>query len=106
MIQNVVQQMQLLAAQAAGKPTGLAQSQAAAQAGGSFATELQRSLARVSQAQESANAMAQAYELGVPGVSLDQMMIESQKASIAFQATVQVRNRLIAAYQEISNMPV
>ncbi len=106
MIQNVVQQMQALAAQAAAKPSGTSQAQAAAQAGGSFATELQRSLVRVSQAQESSNAMAQAYELGVPGVSLDQMMIEAQKAGIAFQATVQVRNRLVAAYQEISNMPV
>jgi flagellar hook-basal body complex protein FliE len=33
-------------------------------------------------------------------------MIDMQKASIAFQATVQVRNRLVAAYQEIASMPV
>lgn len=105
MINNVVETMQQLAAAAANQrpatPTvGLAQNP------GSFATELQRSLAKVSQAQEAAYAQAQAYVLGEPGVALDQVMIDSQKAGIAFQTTVQVRNRLISAYQEISSMPV
>lgn len=104
MIKNVVEQMQQVAAMAANRPA--APMAGLAPASGSFATELQRSLSRVSQAQEAAYAQAQAYELGMPGVSLDQVMIESQKAGIAFQATVQVRNRLIAAYQEISSMPV
>lgn len=104
MIKNVVEQMNQLAALAANRPA--APSAGLAQPAGSFATELQRSLAKVSQAQEAAYAQAQAYELGVPGVSLDQVMIDSQKAGIAFQTTVQVRNRLISAYQEISSMPV
>jgi len=29
-----------------------------------------------------------------------------QKASLAFEATVQVRNKVMQAYQEIMNMPV
>ncbi len=99
--------MQALAAQAANqKPATPAGLGAAAPDPVNFADALQNSLSRISQAQEASNAMREAYELGVPGVSLDQVMIESQKSGIAFQTAVQVRNRLIAAYQEISSMPV
>ena len=60
----------------------------------------------MSNAQEAANLKAQAFELGEPGVALNDVMIDMQKASIAFQTTIQVRNRLVAAYQEIASMPV
>lgn len=73
---------------------------------GSFAAELSRSLQRVSAAQNDAAAQARAFQAGEPGVSLNDVMIDMQKASLAFQATVQVRNRLVAAYQEIASMPV
>lgn len=73
---------------------------------GSFAAELARSLKRVSNVQNMAHAQAQAFEMGTPGVALNDVMIDMQKASIAFQTTVQVRNRLVAAYQEIANMAV
>jgi flagellar hook-basal body complex protein FliE len=33
-------------------------------------------------------------------------MLSMQKANIAFQATVQARNRLVTAYQDIMNMPI
>jgi flagellar hook-basal body complex protein FliE len=33
-------------------------------------------------------------------------MVAMQKSSIAFQATVQVRNKMVAAYQDIMNMQV
>jgi len=42
----------------------------------------------------------------VPGVELSQVMLEAQKASVSFRATVEVRNRLVSAYQEIMNMPI
>lgn len=73
---------------------------------GGFAAELARSLKKVSQAQNAAHAQAQAFETGTPGIALNDVMIDLQKASIGFQASVQVRNRLIAAYQEIANMSV
>ena len=103
-IENVLAQMRAVA-QAAGAPAS-ASSPAVASATGGFAAELARSLSRLSQAQNAANAQAQAFELGETGVSLNDVMIDLQKASIAFQATVQVRNRLVAAYQEIASMPV
>ena len=33
-------------------------------------------------------------------------MVEMQKASVPFRATTEVRNRFVAAYQEIMNMPI
>ena len=43
--------------------------------------------------------------MGAP-VSLNDVMIEMQKANISFQTGVQVRNRLVTAYQDIMNMTV
>lgn len=76
------------------------------EAPGGFAAELQRSLERVSSMQHSATQQAKGFILGDPDISLNNVMIDMQKASIAFQATVQVRNRLVAAYQEVASMPV
>lgn len=104
-IENVLAQMRAVA-QAAGASSAAPSSANAAAIGGGFAAELARSLNRVSQAQSAANAQAQAFELGEPGISLNDVMIDLQKASIGFQATVQMRNRLVAAYQEIASMPV
>ncbi|MEO6986063.1 MAG: flagellar hook-basal body complex protein FliE [Paralcaligenes sp.] len=101
-IKSVLQQMSAMADMAAAPKNAAASSPAS----GGFAAELQHSLQRVSALQDSANTQAQAFELGTPGVSLNNVMIDMQKANIAFQATVQVRNRLVAAYQEIASMPV
>ena len=75
-------------------------------ASGGFAAELKRSLDNVSAMQQASTQQAKAFMLGDPDVSLNNVMIDMQKAGIAFQATIQVRNRLVAAYQEIASMPV
>lgn len=77
----------------------------AAVAGGGFAGELQKSLDRISDAQQSASAQAEAFELGKPGVALNDVMVDLQKAGIGFQTGLQVRNKVVQAYQEIMNMP-
>lgn len=46
------------------------------------------------------------FELGDQSVSLADVMIAKGKAGIAFEATVQVRNKVIEAYDKIINMPV
>lgn len=74
-------------------------------AAGGFAGELKKSLARISDAQEHAYGQAEAFELGKPGVALNDVMVDMQKANIGFQTGLQVRNRVVAAYQEIMNMP-
>lgn len=73
---------------------------------GGFAAELSRSLQRVAEVQNHAHVQAEAFEAGVANISLNDVMIDLQKANIAFQTTVQMRNRLVQAYQEIANMPV
>ncbi|NLC35339.1 MAG: flagellar hook-basal body complex protein FliE [Alcaligenaceae bacterium] len=102
-IENVLSQMRQVAQAAASLP---AYSDRVADTQGGFAAELQRSLSKVSEMQNTANAQTQAFQAGAPDITLNDVMVDMQKASIAFQATLQVRNRLIQAYQEISSMPV
>ena len=71
-----------------------------------FANLIRQGLDSVNQTQASANNPATAFEKGVPGVELPQVMIEMQKAAVSFRAVTEVRNRLVNAYQEIMNMPV
>jgi flagellar hook-basal body complex protein FliE len=60
----------------------------------------------VNETQQSSGALATAYQQGDPGVSLTQVMVASQKASVSFQALTQVRNKLVEAYQDVMNMPI
>jgi flagellar hook-basal body complex protein FliE len=72
----------------------------------SFASVLRNGLERINEAQAQSSASQRAFERGDPGIDLPQVMIDMQKASIAFRGAVEVRNRMISAYQEIMNMPV
>lgn len=60
----------------------------------------------VNEQQMQASQTATAYERGDPNVDLTQVMINMQKASVSFQAMTQVRNRLVAAYEDVMNMPI
>lgn len=69
-----------------------------------FANILKSSLDGVNQTQRQAEAMQQAFVLGDDKVSLSDTMIAMQKANISFQTAVQVRNKVVAAYNDIMNM--
>ncbi len=71
-----------------------------------FSEALKNQIDQVAQAQNKARELSQAFASGDDKVSLSDVMITSQKAGIAFQATVQVRNKLVTAYQEMMNMQV
>lgn len=71
-----------------------------------FAAALRASLDGVSNAQQKAEQLGKRFVLGDDSVNLSDVMIVGQKANIAFQATVQVRNKLVSAYQDIMNMQV
>ena len=71
-----------------------------------FADALKNSIAQVSDAQLKAGEQGKAFTMGDDKVSLSDVMVSMQKASIGFQATVQVRNKLVSAYHEIMNMQV
>jgi flagellar hook-basal body complex protein FliE len=78
----------------------------AATGGVDFANVLKSSLDSVAQAQNTAEDMQKAFVLGDDKVSLSDTMIAMQKANIEFQTTVQVRNKMVAAYNDIMNMQV
>ncbi|AZY50881.1 flagellar hook-basal body complex protein FliE [Bordetella avium] len=104
-VESMLQQMRAVVRAAqnqAATPTDLSPSAAS----GSFAAELQNSIRKISNAQNAAGNQAKAFEMGVPEVSLNDVMIDLQKASLGFQSAVQVRNRLVAAYKEISSMSI
>ena len=71
-----------------------------------FLTELKTALDTISQTQIQANNQAKAFEMGEPNVSLNEVMVNLQKSSVSLQFGIQVRNRLVAAYQEVMNMNV
>ncbi|CAI0750245.1 flagellar hook-basal body complex protein FliE [Serratia entomophila] len=99
-IEGVLQQLQAAAIQAG--QTG----QAPTAPGVSFASELKAAIGKISDTQQAARKQAQDFELGAPGISLNDVMVDLQKSSVSLQLGVQVRNKLVAAYQDIMNMPV
>jgi len=72
----------------------------------SFAQTLKNALEGVNDAQHHAGTLSEAFERGEPGADLAQVMVSAQQAQVAFRATVEVRNRLVQAYQDVLNMPV
>jgi flagellar hook-basal body complex protein FliE len=96
------------AARAGLTPTGqpLAPKAAPAVEGAGFQQALGKALGAVSKSQIEASAMQREVQMDNPTVSLEQTMVAMQKAQIGFQATLQVRNRLVQAYSDIMNMQV
>lgn len=70
-----------------------------------FGSALTDALKGVNMEQIKANTLAEQFEMGKTD-DLAAVMIAGQKSSIAFQTVLQVRNRLVAAYQDIMNMPI
>jgi flagellar hook-basal body complex protein FliE len=71
-----------------------------------FGEIMSQAVNKVNEVQKASSAMATAYEQGVAGVDITDVMIASQKASVSFQAMVQVRNKLVEAYRDVMNMPI
>jgi flagellar hook-basal body complex protein FliE len=71
-----------------------------------FSSLLTDSINKVNDTQQQADKLAQAFETGGTDASLAEVMISLQKASVSFQAMVQVRNKLVEAYKDVMNMPM
>jgi flagellar hook-basal body complex protein FliE len=72
----------------------------------SFSSLMKSAVDQVNETQKASGTLKKAFEMGDPSVSLADAMIASQKASVAFQATLQVRNKLVSAYEEVMRMSV
>ena len=71
----------------------------------SFSELVKGAVNSVNDLQQKSTVMAAAYESG-DDVPLTDVVLSMQKSSIAFEATLQIRNKVIKAYEDIKNMPV
>ena len=102
-IQQVLSEMRALQARASGlapEPAALASQPS------DFANLMKRSVDGVATMQNQATALANAYEAGDKSVDLTRVMLEVQKAGLAFHAMTEVRNKLVDAYTQVMNMSV
>ena len=78
---------------------------AAAEPAGNFAGALKSALDGVNASQSKAADLSEAYQRGEE-TDVAKVMLARQEAGVAFEATLQVRNRLLSAYQDIMRMGV
>ena len=71
-----------------------------------FSQTLSNAIDNVSRTQQTASELQTAFELGDPKADLARVMVAMQQSQVAFRATVEVRNRLVKAYQDVMNMPI
>ena len=103
-IDRMLAQLRTAAALAARKPQA-AESTAPAQKT-DFANVLKSSLDQVSRVQQNAEKLVQDFTVGDPNTNLHDVVISMQKANISFQQAVQVRNKLVQAYQEVKDIRI
>jgi flagellar hook-basal body complex protein FliE len=89
-----------------GMPVAGSAAPAQAAGGTSFTSAMSQALRNVSEAQRESSRLQREVQLDNPTVSLEQTMVAMEKASLGFQAVLQVRNRLVSAYTDIMNMQV
>jgi flagellar hook-basal body complex protein FliE len=82
---------------------GAGASSAASQPG-NFLSLVSDALQGVSAQQSSAASAEAGYAAGVPGATLGKALVASDRAEVAWNATVAVRNEVVSAYQAVMNM--
>jgi flagellar hook-basal body complex protein FliE len=70
-----------------------------------FTDSVKNLLSKVNEVQVKSSSMQEAYQRG-EDIPLTDVVLGMQKSSLAFEATLQVRNKVLKAYEEIMNMPV
>ena len=71
-----------------------------------FSKMLKQAIDNVNGLQQNTSDLRNRFEMGDKDVSLGEVMIAANKSSLAFDATVQVRNKVVEAYKEVMSMPV
>ena len=106
---SLYQEMQAMIGQTRLQSTEMPQPQQVREAASSaseFSTMLKGALEGVNDMQMQSKDLQRAFEMGDKSVSLADVMVSKEKAGIAFEATVQVRNKVLEAYKQVMNMPV
>ena len=99
---TLLTQMRAMAAQAQGKSTEMG----SATGQSDFSELLKQSVDKVNEAKMESKNLQDAFQAGDPNVQVSEVMVAMQKSNVSFQAMLQVRNKLVSAYQEIMNMQV
>lgn len=71
-----------------------------------FKDAMLQALQETSNLQKESGRLSKEFTLDNPTVSLEETMIAGQKSGIAFQATLQVRNKVVQAYSDVMNMQI
>jgi len=104
-ISSILSQIRSLQSQATARPVASEKIVPAAASGG-FGESLRNAISKVNDEQQKAQGLARSFELGDPDASLTRVMLAQQSAQLSFRATVEMRNRLVQAYQDVMNMPL
>jgi flagellar hook-basal body complex protein FliE len=102
-IQQVLSEMRALQARTSGISSEIAPATAQPS---DFANLMKSTVDQIATMQNQATALATAYESGDKSVDLTKVMIEAQKAGLAFHAMAEVRNKLVDAYTQVMNMSI
>jgi flagellar hook-basal body complex protein FliE len=105
-IQSMLQTLRSYQTQASQLPTDTpAAAGVAPQQPTNFAQMVSGAIAQVNDTQLESKRLQAAYERG-EDLPLSDVVLGMQKSSIAFEATLQIRNKVLKAYEDIMNMPV
>jgi flagellar hook-basal body complex protein FliE len=103
-LESLSSQMKVMADMAAGQLNASAALPAAGEP--DFQDVLKKAVLSVSEAQNSAQAKVQSFSTGESNLTLEEVMVSMQKANLSFQTMIAVRNRLVDAYKEVTNLQV
>ena len=73
--------------------------------GQDFGAQMKQALGEVAKAQQNSAELVKSFEAGEE-VDVTKVMLAREKSSLAFEATLQIRNKLLSAYKDIVSMPV
>jgi flagellar hook-basal body complex protein FliE len=103
-LESLSSQMKVMADMAAGQLNASAALTAAGEP--DFQDVLKKAVLSVNEAQNSAQAKVQSFSTGESNMTLEEVMVSMQKANLSFQTMIAVRNRLVDAYKEVTNLQV
>ncbi|MES2683672.1 MAG: flagellar hook-basal body complex protein FliE [Pseudomonadota bacterium] len=105
-INSVLSQMRALRAQSSGIGAASASTPLNGAPSANFSDTLKNAIGSVAESQNASSSLATRFELGDDSVNLSDVMLAGAKSQVQFRGAVEVRNRLVSAYQDVMNMPI
>lgn len=103
-LESLTSQMKVMADMAAGQLNAPGALPASGES--DFESLLKKAVQGVNDKQNVAQAKVQSFSTGQSNMTLEEVMVDLQKANLSFQTMIAVRNRLVDAYKEVTNLQV